>query len=233
MGAMKRLFLFFATFLAVCVTWSTPPASAQTPVAVDDVPLNALLIWFNSTPCPTGYTRFDVANNRFLRIDPSNPESTGGQSTHSHAHSHSLSISSSTAGVGDVGAVGTGSTGTGDLRVYSGGGGATVFRRTSSTSTDSTAASNIPPYYNVVLCQKTSSYEVEIPEPSAITATITFTPTYVESPYAYTTTLDTGNNFRLERSVTYGDIISGAGSILVFALLVILGVWRLFHDRNA
>jgi len=221
---MKRLFLFFATFL-VCVTWPIR-AEAQTPVAINDVPLNSLILWFNGTPCPDGYVRFDNANNRFIRIDPFNPGSTGGASSHQHFLASGSALGGSVSGF-----VGTtlASTPAQGLLVYPSVGGSAGFNAGNTTNT----VNHTPPYYNLVLCQKVDSYEIELPEPSAITATITFTPTYVESPYAYTTTLDTGNNFRLERSVTYGDIISGAGSILVFALLVILGVWRLFHDRNA
>jgi len=49
----------------------------------------------------------------------------------------------------------------------------------------------------------------------------------IELSNAYTATLDTGQMFLLERRVTYGDVISGAGALMVFLLMLFIYIERL------
>jgi hypothetical protein len=54
-----------------------------------------------------------------------------------------------------------------------------------------------------------------------VTLTVVFTPVQIStSEPVYTTTLTTGNTFFLQRSISYGDIIAGAGGLILLLTFV-------------
>lgn len=57
-----------------------------------------------------------------------------------------------------------------------------------------------------------------------VTLTVVLTPSVVSSLPVYTSTLSTGNKFELERSVSYGQILAGAGGLMAVIVLFFMGV---------
>lgn len=65
-----------------------------------------------------------------------------------------------------------------------------------------------------------------------VTLTVVLTPSLVSSIPAYTSTLTTGNEFELERSISYGQILAGAGGVMGVLLLLFLAVAGVFNGRH-
>lgn len=66
-----------------------------------------------------------------------------------------------------------------------------------------------------------------------ITLTVYFTPVRVSSfEPVYTTTLSTGNEFVLNRSITYGQIMAGSGGVVLLLGVVFFLVARITNGRN-
>jgi len=54
----------------------------------------------------------------------------------------------------------------------------------------------------------------------------------IELTNAYSATLDTGQMFLLERRATYGDVISGAGALMMFLLVLFIYIERLVRGAS-
>jgi hypothetical protein len=100
------------------------------------VPSGAIILWTGSS-CPSAWSRFTALDGRFPR-GASTYGGTGGAETHAHSYS-------GTSGGSNSSARGTAPTLSGD---YTPPGHAHTY----SGNTDS--ASNLPPYLNIIFCQK-------------------------------------------------------------------------------
>lgn len=66
-----------------------------------------------------------------------------------------------------------------------------------------------------------------------ITLTVYFTPVQISRfEPAYTTTLSTGNDFVLNRSISYGQILAGSGGVILVLGVVFFLVARNTYGRN-
>lgn len=133
--------------------------------AVDGVPSGAIIIWTSTDgTCPSGYTRVSSLDGQFLRGGVAYGD-TGGAATHNHggstgdagAHSHTISwVGDHTHEKGGINTCGDGRSGCWeDTKASTSAGGHSHSASSVGNHAHSiTDASNLPPYTDVVFCQR-------------------------------------------------------------------------------